>query len=789
MLTAFFSDNPFHPQPSPERGPIMTTIPVISETIGYSFTGAQKKAAFDGDLVFQIAAKYPQHKERRLARRRFVYFWEKDFNGKKWVRHGLCMTDDDGFLFDLKKFYSDHAANKDARTDTDPIAEWKIKKFDHKQHKWIERTWDFFGGIEDTIAFQKWIGMPYLCATTRENTEDAEYFENSVRFMHLDKHAQPVFKYHFTVPEEYLIRFRPGRERLFMFCPPDVISLSWFKQKHTVSKGGVSVAAAGGSNYDIDFEFIPEPRSSWLTHLYHPLENETMRTICKKYDETEKRFYTLNKKDLGGNSHLVKAGTPLKVPGGPGNNPFVTAVDDSYEFDPVDWSETIRKTNSLKTQEGGRKLHAVRMILTTNLEEHLSNLAFHTCLLDMEYQQVVESSKPFMEASAKVRQMGDLLELMYTYPGYKKRVPCPGPGMYSSDFSTGGGGLDNLRVSAGYNSVYYDNPVEASQLQKDDIYGTFQKYHQYADELSEAIWNDNNPVFAAEKDDIYREVEIVEAIVTSPAFYRRLDEWVGYELYGKENGDYPYFLRLSSNAIGTGPKLNQHYAPVVYRVIQDAFCLMLSMDIAQKPGKGKKDDTIAEGFYKRAVSPFESQLEIVYMQLDSMHNLSDAIIKKATGEGLLPAGVGLADLKEKYLLTPETAKTEATVLQIVFMDVVCKEVLKGADSYFQTVLTAAARTRSSAVLGAIDLNRAPQAAFAHVKVGAVALLYKGVDPKNIAARLEEGVAEYARAREATVKRVRAKKQLARTYQKDFAKPPQAISHIAAAVGAAFTLYD
>ena len=159
----------------------MAGVPKVGEEIGYTYAGAHAYYALDGDIVFQIAAKYPQHKEPRLARRRFVYYWETDFKKNAWVRHGLAMTDDDGFLFDLKAFFNDHVDNRDLPDNLSPITDWKIKKFDHEKRAWVEKKWDFFGGVEDTIAFQKWLGFPHLCSDTRENTEDAKYFKNTTR--------------------------------------------------------------------------------------------------------------------------------------------------------------------------------------------------------------------------------------------------------------------------------------------------------------------------------------------------------------------------------------------------------------------------------------------------------------------------------------------------------------------------------------------------------------------------------------------------------------------------------
>lgn len=118
-----------------------------------------------------------------------------------------------------------------------------------------------------------------------------------------------------------------------------------------------------------------------------------------------------------------------------------------------------------------------------------------------------------------------------------------------------------------------------------------------------------------------------------------------------------------------------------------------------------------------------------------------------------------------------------------------KEVLKGADSYLQTILKMATRTRSTAILGAIDSHRAVQAAFAHIRVYAGRLFHSGVQPDTIARELEEGVREYASKRAATLKKAYAAHRMKASFSDDFGKASKPISHMATAVGAAFTLYD
>ena len=88
--------------------------------------------------------------------------------------------------------------------------------------------------------------------------------------------------------------------------------------------------------------------------------------------------------------------------------------------------------------------------------------------------------------------------------------------------------------------MYYEGKVDVSEGKKQDVLEIAERYQQYAEELSDAVWNSNNPVFKALSEDIYREIDNIEMIVTDREFYRRLEEWAGYELYAKDKPEYPF---------------------------------------------------------------------------------------------------------------------------------------------------------------------------------------------------------------------------------------------------------
>jgi LysM repeat protein len=781
----------------------MGMVPDTRINLGFIYAGAHSCAAMDGDIAIQVTCKYPQHKGYRLARRRFVYYWEKDFIDDKWVRHGLAMTDDDGFLFDLKTFFKDTLQKKNSMTGTAHIVDWKIKKFDYNSRKWTSQPWNFFGSTEDVIAFQKWLGTPQLSSLTRENSEEKEYFINSQSFVHLDNNNQPIFKYHFLVPDKYLIKFKPGCDRFFMFCPPDIVNPELLRKQGGSGKPSFSVAGTG-SNTDIDFEFLPEPKSEWFKHVYHVKPGDTLSDIAAKYGDTENRFLRVNASVT--NPNRIKPGIALNVPRPMTDHDlysreeFGTFASAGYVHGDVAHEEVLRTDRFPKMQENGRYLHSARILLSTNLEEHLSNLAFHTALLDLQYQQIVESSVPFMEAAGLVRQIGDTLELMHKYPGYKSRVPCPAPGMMPGDYNTSGGGLSTLRVMGGsdnYDSVYYEGKVDVSEGKKQDVLEIAERYQQYAEELSDAVWNSNNPVFKALSEDIYREIDNIEMIVTDREFYRRLEEWAGYELYAKDKPEYPFFLKVSVNALGSGTGSKLEAAPIIYRVIQDAFSLCLSLDFEQKPGKGEKEDTVADAFYKKAVAPFEDDLEMEFIKLDSVQkakgekSIGEKALEtaKESGVELFDSGTGSDIVSNQYRLNVQHSKEEATVLQIVFMDLICKDILKGAPSYLQAVLMASTRCRSAAILAAVYSVNAVQASFAHLKVAVGKMVYMGSDSKAIALELEEGIREFSRSKKATLQKVYAKQQIARSRSAGFGKAPKPLSHMSTMTGAAFTIYD
>ena len=201
-----------------------------------------------------------------------------------------------------------------------------------------------------------------------------------------------------------------------MFCPPDIVNPELLRKQGGSGKPSFSVAGTG-SNTDIDFEFLPEPKSEWFKHVYHVKPGDTLSDIAAKYGDTENRFLRVNASVT--NPNRIKPGIALNVPRPMTDHDlysreeFGTFASAGYVHGDVAHEEVLRTDRFPKMQENGRYLHSARILLSTNLEEHLSNLAFHTALLDLQYQQIVESSVPFMEAAGLVRQIGDTLEMMH----------------------------------------------------------------------------------------------------------------------------------------------------------------------------------------------------------------------------------------------------------------------------------------------------------------------------------------------------------------------------------------
>ena len=749
-----------------------------------------------------------------FAQRRFVYCWERPDEEGEWIARGLLMTDDEGFLFDLQRFVNDFMAKYD-----DSPLKWKINKYNRKNRKWEDADWNFFGGTEDLIAFQKWVGSPHFFLNIEQQNDQKDMFKDSVLFVKNTLQHGSIYQFSFYANDEYICRFKARSEYFFMFCPPDIIDPQHFFEKKAHNPG-----PNGFELWSLTYLNEVEWRSSklweervqtgklcpeWLELTYIVHEDDTLSAIGKKLNISWQKLYEINKNVIGPDPHKIIPGMKLKILDKDSVPPPVTTFGAFFgkncnrkisDYKNFSMKITMLPANHPSSYQGN---HAI-INLPVTLEEHLSILSYHTVLLDLHFQQIIESTKPFMEASGKLAEINDLLELMKLYPGYEdfdfdRTVWIP---PFVDNLPTIIAPLGTLR-EVPRKFPYKDKIIPNADDQK-NLENNLEKLRKIEKEIAETALSDKNPVFKYEKKDVFNEAKIINDILQGSFLFdllERLDEWLAYTAYTKDSETYPYRMRFDSNELSSvGSSFCQFAtAPVLFRVIQDTHCTMLALDSFIPKGKG---ESIAENFYRELVEPFDEELAQLYNVHDSENGLTKKFLKAAEKQKLIQEGkYKVKDINPDYGQKKIIKGSQKTVLQIVFHDTLFEKVLpniwnnqEGLNSYITAIIRIATRYRSASILIKCELDKI-WFAYYQIKIIAGRLIRSKTSIQQISNELEAGVKLFVKrkndiARISKAKlRLRAIERLEKQTGKKASDAPGKINKFVSAVGIYFTMRE
>lgn len=781
--------------------------------------GDNKENAINVDSKIPLRVNVLKEDETlSFAQRRFVYCWERPDEEGEWIARGLLMTDDEGFLFDFQRFVNDFMAKGD-----DSPLKWKINKYNRKNKKWEDADWNFFGGTEDLIAFQKWVGSPHFFLNIEQQNDQKDMFKNSVLFVKNTLQNGSIYQFSFYANDKYICRFKARSEYFFMFCPPDIIDPQHFFEKKAHNPG-----PNGFEFWSLTYSDEDEWRSSklweervqtgklcleWLERTYIVREDDTLSAIGKKLNIPWQKLYEINKDVIGPDSGKINPGMKLEIFDKDSVPLPVTTFGAFFGkncnrkiSDYKNFSMKITKlpANHPSSYQGNYAI----INLPVTLEEHLSILSYHTVLLDLHFQQIIESTKPFMEASGKLAEINDLLELMKLYPGYKNfdfdRTVWLPPSVDNGIAIASTVPFGTWRKIS-YKFPYKDKIIPDANDQK-KLKENLEKLRKIEKDIAETALSDKNPVFKCEKKDVIEEAEIINDILQGSFLFdllERLNEWLAYTAYTKDSETYPYRMRFDSNELSSiGSSFCQFAtAPVLFRVIQDTHCTMLALDSFSFPKS--KDESIAENFYRELVEPFDEELAQLYDIHDSKNGLTKKFLKAAEKQDLIPKG----EYKVKDISRPDYGQkkiikgSQKTVLQVVFHDTLFGKILPniwnnqtGLDSYITAIIKIATRYRSASILIKCKVDKI-WFAYYQIKIIAGRLIRSKTSIQQISNELEAGVVLFAKRKNNIVRISKEKLRLMafKRWEKQDGKKASAaqgkINKFVSAVGIYFTIRE
>jgi hypothetical protein len=653
-----------------------------------SGSGAYKQEVMQPDYFVQIKCQLPHQKKDEIAKRRFVYCWERKTKDSPWGNIGLLMTDDDGYLFKLEDFFKEKTKNND-------ITKWKTDKYNHSSKEWESVPWCLFGDSSDILAFQKWVGIEGLASQTYKNNTFTDISKDPDILISITGELDPIFPTHFICEDKYLVKFSTLKEYFITFCPPDIVV-------QTLPSTGTSTPKNATSTFD--FKFWPKPDDSYFDAKYYVFEDEKLSDIEKTYGVTLKEINP----GIKSKTASIPKGTAVNLPGILKYKGVLLDIECDYRY--ADWEYSLRK--GAADGKPIRNCSYCSVVLPVNMEELLSNLSYHTTLLDILYMQVLDSGYQFFDAAAKVKRIAMLSDVMCRYPGYNTRrlrgASIPGPVIAAGSYhipmlneqnSPTIGAQENVEVE-------YSDKITVPGDKLKDANDLFNKLYDFNFKMIEAALTHENPVVDRVYDMIVRSVDVIKNIYLSKDLLSQTSQWIGYLLYSKEH--VPFNIR---NAIVFPLERNNTDSPVLFKIVRDAAIVAMSIEIpvvnstsagTTQSSSEISGDTIGKKFYEDVVAHLDSFLENIFLRYDIQNKISAHFLKELQNETCPLVDKSLK--ADGFLKTKQITKLDSdkSLFSKIFGSIIFNQIVPNiwhntegdfTDSYMTAIIKFASRHR------------------------------------------------------------------------------------------------
>jgi hypothetical protein len=666
-------------------------------SMGVMPASTSRKAQAIAGVNLQITANYLGD-TAIVCRRRFIWAWKKASDSESWKSIGLCMTDDNGMLFEFKPFL-DAIGFKQKNV--------KIHKYSPAKRGFSEEPWALYGDAEDILALQQYLSEPFVGREAKRTSATEIRFSNSSLFIQPLKDGETLYSNPFIVEDDHLIACEQGTDYYFMFYPPHVVGRSM---------GALSIA----SHTAIEPGATPSP--SYLDNVYRASENESLDSIKEALGLApgfDLAGYKDNKSKLDNTGKRCKKGALIATP--PSSSPAF-GFGKFVSLKGIGKTATIHPewfTVTAAPQASAKSLPAINLELPVTLEEHTARMSEDLALLDMTWSVIIESAKPFAEASHKVRSIAELIDIMRRYPGFNKR----------KEFFPG---ESDLKGKTEYtNSVaYWDREEEFSADEKRLIDDAFLSAKVLEDMLQQSPFTDQNPIFRYEMQGFYALIENLEKQISSTRLIAVLNQWIAHTCYGDAD-TFPYFCSYEK-------------APLFFEILAKTFQTLLSIKAPyeQKPS-GDNPRTVGDAVYENILAPFEAELQGLFNAADASGDMHAQIADAMKSGGLIDKSAKAIFDDRIYL--PDQAGNNGDLLKFIFSDLVLKKGVAGVDKCAAYILKAGTEYRTK-MMRTECARRRFTAAFTYYKIAAGLQLKSGTKPPELVAATRKRLAELSAER-------------------------------------------